>query len=115
MSEIESIDWDGVFRSLANSKRREILNFVTREQGATTDIDIARHLANDARDETVERTRIYLHHLHLPKLDESGLVVWNRDRGTVEETALTYQLPHGALVSAPGTASRRAENQQAND
>jgi hypothetical protein len=66
---------DEVFALLSNDCRRRVCLFLRRAgiEVATLD-DLVDALASDASDEERERLAINLHHRHLPKLDEAGIV-----------------------------------------
>jgi len=116
MSNVETIDWGVVFETLANEERREILHYLTTEQGTLSVRDIAERLSVDPDDEkAVHRARVQLHHIHLPKLNEAGLVVWGRDQGTIRETELAYRLPVGAITTGPMTAEVSSDERQTSD
>lgn len=116
MSKRETLNWSSVFGCLANEERRDILNFLVGEGGQVTIDDVAEHLAVDVGDaDAVHRTRVHLHHIHLPKLNAAGLIVWSRDQGTVNETTLAYQLPVGAITTTPVTAAQSSDTQQTSD
>lgn len=82
---------DVIFGILQNERRRRVLRYL-REQEATTQGELAEHLAaieNDVSLESVtstQRKRVYvsLYQSHLPKLDEAGAIAYDSDRGTVE-------------------------------
>ncbi|WP_336339355.1 DUF7344 domain-containing protein [Haloarcula brevis] len=115
MSKRETVNWSSVFDCLSNDERRAVLDFLVDEDGQVTVDDVAGHLAVDSDDDAVHRARVQLHHIHLPKLNAAGLIVWSRDQGTVRETTLAYQLPVGAITTAPVTAARSNEPQQTGD
>lgn len=78
---------------LTNAKRREILE-VLEGLAPTTERELAVELAATAQgdpakgasNEEVEAIHVGLRHVHLPKLDDVGLVAWDEDDGTVRET-----------------------------
>ena len=66
-------DFDGVVRALSDGSRRQILI-------ALRDEEQIRPFSGDGTD----RDRaIQLHHVGLPILEETDLVTWNQDTGTV--------------------------------
>lgn len=76
--------WDDVLRSLADKRRRIILSELHRTDGRMdrTDLAIAvtEKLRPDSdRDVAVEEVLVESHHLHLPKLEEAGLVTYDTD------------------------------------
>ena len=83
---------DETFDILRNQRRRDVLLYlVDTEDGTATLGDLAEHVA--AKENEIEpdqlsskqRKRVYigLYQCHLPKLDESGVVEYDQDRGTV--------------------------------
>lgn len=84
---------DEVYEALSNERRRLVLTVL--EEG-TTPMDLpvlARRVARAETDReggsvsgsTVERVTISLHHLHLPKLDDAGLVEYDAEDNAVVE------------------------------
>lgn len=75
-----------IFPLLADERRRIVIHYLTRQVGAVSVEDLADHLAfrEGTRDEeAIERILINLHHSHLPRLADSGLVRFDRERKTV--------------------------------
>ena len=76
---------------LSNQRRRCVLYYLNRNPGPVPLRDLAERIAaweNDvevAELEYKQRKRVYtsLHQTHLPKLDEAGIVDYDRDEGTV--------------------------------
>jgi hypothetical protein len=94
------LSYDTVFTTLSNRRRRYVLQFLQDNGGASELRDIAEHLAAWENDKAVdaitrkERRRVYtaLQQSHLPKMDDDGIVSFDRDRGTVEMTELAEEL-----------------------
>ena len=90
----ETLDRETVFDILSNRRRRYVLHFLKGHEGAVGLRELSEHIAaweNDCRLEAVtskERKRVYaaLHQSHLPKMDRSGVVRYDSDRGTIELT-----------------------------
>ncbi|MFB6130536.1 MAG: ArsR family transcriptional regulator [Salinigranum sp.] len=91
---------DEIFGVLKNRRRRRIIEYLlTHEEGATRS-EIAEHIAALENDVDVsllsssERKRVYvsLYQTHLPKLAETGLIEYDRDRGHVSPTERIEQL-----------------------
>lgn len=81
-------------RLLASEQRRFVLDVLA---GNTTPIGLEELSAGIAArkdgietvdDETIERMAIELHHNHLPRLDEAGLIEYEPDNQTVDPTPL---------------------------
>jgi hypothetical protein len=90
---------DEIFHLLQNQRRRLVLRYIT-EHDAVEMRAVAEHVAAWENDTTVERLtsdarqRVYiaLYQSHLPKLDESGVIEYDRNRGTIEPCAPLRQL-----------------------
>lgn len=84
-------DLDSTGSAPAETRRREILAIVKSETGSVARDAIARELASATGQPTearVEELAVQLHHRHLPKLADSGLVDYDIDAATV-----TYRGP----------------------
>ncbi len=83
---------DQVFEILKNSRRRETLQYLHRNDGKTTLSEVAEHIAAIENDTTVQaisstqRKRVYvgLYQCHLPKMDDTDVVDFDQNRGTIE-------------------------------
>jgi DNA-binding transcriptional ArsR family regulator len=91
---------DTIFSMLSNQRRRHVLHYLKRNEGPATIRELAEQLA--AWENAVEiqeltykqRKRVYtsLHQTHLPKLDDCGIVEYNRDRGIITLTDRVSEL-----------------------
>lgn len=76
-----NLSLDRVFDVLSRSARRRVLRILVerapRDRGEVTLASIV------AEAEDVESARVELTHVHLPKLDDAGIVEWDREAGTV--------------------------------
>jgi DNA-binding transcriptional ArsR family regulator len=97
VAEDDPLSRDEVFEVLSNRRRRCVLHHL-RRRGETVALgDLAEVVAAWENDRPIreltsdERKRLYtaLQQFHLPKMDETGLLEYDRDRGTVSlaETA----------------------------
>ena len=85
---------DELFGMLANSRRRYILHALAREERPVEIGELSTEIAAREDDVSVaevtskDRKRVYtaLQQSHLPKMDETGVVDFDKDRGTVEPT-----------------------------
>jgi DNA-binding transcriptional ArsR family regulator len=76
---------------LSNQRRRHVLYYVNRESEPVSLRDLAERIAAWENDVAVseldykQRKRVYtsLHQTHLPKLDDAGIISYDRDGGTV--------------------------------
>ena len=74
---------DAAFDALANRRRREILSVLADRRGPVSEADLASHVVareerkplQGVRDEEHQRVRASLHHAHLPKLADAGLIL----------------------------------------
>ena len=81
---------DVVFDILKNERRRQVLHYL-REHPRTTISDLAEHVAARENDKPIrdltssERKRVYvgLYQCHLPKMDDAGVIDYDRSRGTI--------------------------------
>jgi hypothetical protein len=113
------IDWTRVYGALASDTRRDVLQFLAHTTAGTTDTEaLAEQLCSedDPRlvDQELTRIEVQLRHVHLPKLDEAGLVQWDPDEDVVGLTALGFQLPVG-MVTPPSLARIGATPEKARE
>jgi hypothetical protein len=72
---------DEAFRALSNATRCRVLEVL---HGCNSPINLNALLDESGiYEEPPESFEIALYHIHLPKLDDAGFVVWNREQGTV--------------------------------
>jgi len=96
----DELPLDQVFAILKNSRRRQTITYLRENGGAATLSDIAEHVAaleNGVAKQALtssQRKRVYvgLYQCHLPKLDDTQIVEFDKHRGTVELTATADQL-----------------------
>lgn len=83
---------DTILSAVANEDRRAILDSLTRTPEKPLEYDaLVDRVADVIRDEDTERVsdeqrqraRIRLHHTHLPKLEEAGIIDYEADTGRV--------------------------------
>jgi len=85
---------DEIFKALSNCRRRHVLYYLQHVDETATIRDLSEQLAaweygtTTERVAPQERKRLYtaLHQTHLPKMDDLGVVVYDRSRGTVRAT-----------------------------
>lgn len=98
-SESASLSTDEVFHILQTKRRRDVLRYLRREPGPVEMRELAEQVAAWEQGSSVaelsssERQRVYisLYQSHLPKLDEEGIVDYDKDRGMVERTPAAAQ------------------------
>lgn len=76
-----TVDRYAVFELLSNGHRHRLLTTLL-EEGSTTAIPPSDDTGPEADPESV---RLALYHIHLPKLDDAGLIEWDRDRNQVSK------------------------------
>ncbi|TMT77986.1 ArsR family transcriptional regulator [Haloterrigena sp. H1] len=89
---LDTGDVNQLFDLLRNPRRRYVLYYLTNHADPvefdTLASELAAWEANDtgmtATDETVESIRTTLHHIHLPKLADTGVVTVDSESETVE-------------------------------
>lgn len=95
-----TLSMDVTFGLLKNRRRRETLQYLREHDGETTLDEVAEHIAARENDTTVaalssdQRKRVYigLYQCHLPKLDDAGVVDYDKDRGTIRMRGEAEQL-----------------------
>lgn len=94
---------DNLFDALADRRRRKLLYSLRDHDGSLTFTDAAEELAlvhcdstkYDYPDEEIEQICASLHHDHVPKLEEQGLVDYDRERDQIELTEYAcYLVPY---------------------
>ena len=91
---------DTIFSVLSNERRRLVIHYLKQAESTVTLRDLARQIAcweNDVTQAELtykQRKRVYtsLHQSHLPKLQATGIVDYDRDRGTVSLSSQADQL-----------------------
>lgn len=92
-TDTEQLSLDIIFEILKNSRRREVLHHL-RDHGPGERVslgELAEHVAAIENDTTTDaltssqRKRVYvgLYQCHLPKMDDMGVIEFNKPRGTV--------------------------------
>ncbi len=96
----EPLSLDLVFEVLKNERRRRVLKYLIDNPETVSLSDLAEHIAaiENGKSETAlssqERKRVYvgLYQCHLPKMDDTDVIDFNGDRGTVALGANAEQL-----------------------
>lgn len=105
---VAPIDVDDLFEALSNSRRRHVIRLVGDDE---VDVgELARTIAaveNEIALESIDsqqRKRVYvaLHQVHLPKLDDYGIVEWN-DRAQTITTGPAHETALEAMAAATGS------------
>ena len=90
---------DKIFHLLQVQRRRDALRYLQTHGGSAEMRNISEQVAAWENDTTLaeltsnERQRVYisLYQSHLPKLDEEGVIEYDKNRGTVELTPVAEQ------------------------
>ncbi|WP_135662370.1 DUF7344 domain-containing protein [Halorhabdus rudnickae] len=86
------VELDRVFEILKNQRRRYVLRYLSDIDGQVRLGELAEQIAaweyeKDVRQiSSQERKRVYvgLYQSHLPKMDDAGVISYNKSRGTIE-------------------------------
>lgn len=100
--------WDVLFEVLSSARRRRLLSALVRrdEMRVSAAIDHVAAVENDVSTDRVTTSqttpvRTSMYHVHLPALDEAGLVSWKRDSGTISLAEEASGLPLFTPVEGP--------------
>lgn len=75
---------EDVLAALGHPLRREVLRYCVEQSTRDTDLySLTDHLVAEGRHDERERVALLLHHLHLPKLADMGLVEFDPKSGQV--------------------------------
>lgn len=88
MIETDAPGWNEVLASLADKRRRILLTALYRNEEPTSRTELAAEVAEkvrdgDVTDSAIERVLRDLHHVHLPALEDAGLVTYDAAEETV--------------------------------
>lgn len=89
-----SVSLDTAFDVLADSKRRQVLEYLDFEDASASLDTLAKYVARRQTNpgcsavsaETIDSMRTDLHHTHVPKLAQCGMVDYDEDADRVELT-----------------------------
>lgn len=93
IAEEAGIGIDQIFEILKNPRRRYVLRYVEATDKPASLSDLAEEVAAYENDKTIqqitsqERKRVYvgLYQVHLPKMDDRGVIEFDQPRGTIEK------------------------------
>lgn len=96
----DALSLDVIFEALKNERRRRVIHYLKEAEQQVELGNIAERIAADENDKTVaevtyeERKRVYvaLYQCHLPKLDDMGIISFNKPRGVMELRETAQQL-----------------------
>lgn len=90
-SEETELSLDAIYHLLQNERRRGVISYLAKHDCPVTRSEVAEQVAawENGTDvdqiDSQERKRVYiaLHQVHLPKLDDAGVLEYDADRGTI--------------------------------
>lgn len=91
----ETLTPTDIFPLLADERRRHVLYYLEHRVGAVAIGDVAEQVAlaeDDLSRDRFERIVTGLYHVHLPKLQEAGIVRYDLERETIERRPTADQL-----------------------
>lgn len=103
MTSSDGLDFDAVFECLSAQKRREVIAEL-RVRGPATLRDLVDAVAEPG--DRPERVELNLHHRHLPKSADAGLVEYDPEKRVVEPTDRTAAVDAAARAVEQGGESR---------
>lgn len=113
MVTVDRAEWDEIYAALARDERRELLRYLKDVQVAQFE-EVAQHLLkreNGSAEEKPDAMRIRLHHVHLPKLVETGVLTWDSHQNLVSLTTLGSQLPaeltDPSMIPSPSAGEKK--------
>lgn len=83
---------DEIFELLKNARRREVVRYLLQHDGSAKLSELAEHIAAAENNISVhelssdQRKRVYigLYQCHLPKMDNLGVIEYDKNRGSIE-------------------------------
>lgn len=92
--ETDELSPDDIFHILQTNRRRDTIEYLLEKDDIVKMRDVAEYVAAKENETTVarltstQRQRVYipLYQSHLPKLDEEGIIEYNKPRGIVRPT-----------------------------
>lgn len=118
-----SLAEDEIFHLLQNERRRLVLRYLRDTEGPVRMRDVAEQVAAWEHETTVEeltstqRQRVYipLYQSHLTKLDEAGVIDYQKNRGIVERNPLADHVDRYLQVDPVSDASDDAAGTTSHD
>lgn len=98
--EQNTLTQDTVYDLLSNGRRRFVISRLRRAEGPVSVNDLSEAVAawendvpeSELTDKQIKRVYVSLYQIHIPKLDEAGLVDYDKDSGLVELTPAVSEL-----------------------
>ena len=97
---VEETSVDGILELISHQRRRAILDLLLTHDRPLTITDLRNEVVEKEQStkiteiprEQVKQVHISLHHVHVPKLEEEGIVNYDSSRNIVEPTEKLSQL-----------------------
>ena len=97
---VEGTSVDGILELISHQRRRAILDLLLTHDRPLTITDLRNEVVEKEQgtvitkipSEQVKQAHISLHHVHIPKLEEKGVVNYDSNRNIVEPTEKLSQL-----------------------
>lgn len=112
MPTVDRTEWSEIYAALSNDERRELLRYLKDVHVAQIE-DVAQQLLkreSGSAEGKSDAMKIRLHHMHLPKVGEAGLLTWDPQQNRIALTALGSQLPaeliDPRLIPSPSAGDR---------
>lgn len=98
--ESNTLTQDTVYDLLSNKRRRFVISKLRSADGAVSVSELSEAVAawengveiDELTDKQIKRVYVSLYQIHVPKLDESGLVEYDKDSGQVRLTSTVSEL-----------------------
>lgn len=105
---------DLLFEILKNSRRRFVIKYLQSRGSRTSIAELAEHIAAIENGISVEelsssqRKRVYvgLYQCHLPKMEDAGVIMYDKDRGYIEATDSLSKFASTIDQSSPDRSER---------
>ena len=86
------VDPECVYEVVADPYRRQVLTTLSEEEGPITVTDLANRIggeeagiaADGGSSRSLRQLQVALHHAHLPKMDDYGIVTYDREERLVK-------------------------------
>ncbi|WP_312908275.1 DUF7344 domain-containing protein [Natronosalvus caseinilyticus] len=97
---VEEVSVDEILELLSHQRRRAVLDFLLTHDRPLTLNDLRNEVVEEEQNtditeipsQQVKQTHISLHHVHIPKLEDKGVVNYDPNRNIVEPTEKLTQL-----------------------
>ena len=97
---VEDTSVDGIFELLSHQRRRAILDLLLTHDRPLTLTDLRNEVVEKEQgteiteipSKQVQQVHLSFHHVHIPKLEESGVINYDSSRNLVEPTEELSQL-----------------------